>query len=392
MAVRTHVPKYRCYKPKNLGLVVINGRQHYLGKYGSPESLAEYNRLVQELLAVGPSLPNGVETKTSPTVNDVILAFWAHAERHYRKPDGSPSGEQENFRLAFRPLRSLYGHTPAADFGPAGLRSVRDAMVKSKLARTTTNARINRIRRAFKWAASTELIPAAVFHGLETVSGLQRGRVDVRETESVKPVAASDVEAALPYMPRPVAAMVRLQLLSGCRPGEVTSMRGRDLTPGEPNWEYRPLSHKNDWRGMSRVIALGPKAQAIVKEFMKPDPEAFLFSPQDTVERLHEARAQQRISKPTPSELGRRCHAPGRRHRLNYDRRTYRQAIVRACQKANLDPWSPLQLRHTTATTIRAKYGLEAAQAVLGHARADVTQVYAERDTAKAHEVMREIG
>jgi hypothetical protein len=40
---RRRIPKYRRYKPKNLGLVVINGRQHYLGAYGSPESVAEYS-------------------------------------------------------------------------------------------------------------------------------------------------------------------------------------------------------------------------------------------------------------------------------------------------------------------------------------------------------------
>ena len=41
---------------------------------------------------------------------------------------------------------------------------------------------------------------------------------------------------------------------------------------------------------------------------------------------------------------------------------------------------------------IRRQFGLEAAQVALGHARADVTQVYAERDMALAAEVMRKIG
>ena len=54
--------------------------------------------------------------------------------------------------------------------------------------------------------------------------------------------------------------------------------------------------------------------------------------------------------------------------------------------------WHPNQLRHTVATEVRARFGLEAAQAVLGHAKADVTQVYAERDLSKAAEVMRQIG
>ena len=54
--------------------------------------------------------------------------------------------------------------------------------------------------------------------------------------------------------------------------------------------------------------------------------------------------------------------------------------------------WSPLQLRHTAATEIRARFSLEAAQTVLGHAKADVTQIYAERDLVKARTVMAEIG
>jgi hypothetical protein len=44
------------------------------------------------------------------------------------------------------------------------------------------------------------------------------------------------------------------------------------------------------------------------------------------------------------------------------------------------------------ATVIRARYGLEAAQTVLGHARADVTQVYAERDESRARDVMAAMG
>jgi site-specific recombinase XerC len=50
------------------------------------------------------------------------------------------------------------------------------------------------------------------------------------------------------------------------------------------------------------------------------------------------------------------------------------------------------QLRHTVATKIRRKYGLEAAQVVLGHSMANVTQIYAERDLAKAAAVIREVG
>jgi len=46
----------------------------------------------------------------------------------------------------------------------------------------------------------------------------------------------------------------------------------------------------------------------------------------------------------------------------------------------------------TAGTEIRKRYGLEAAQVILGHASADVTQVYAERDLQKAVEIIREVG
>lgn len=63
---RPRIPKYRCYRPKNLGLVVIDGKQRYLGPYGSPESVAEYNRLIREWLSRGPSLTTRA-TARAPT-------------------------------------------------------------------------------------------------------------------------------------------------------------------------------------------------------------------------------------------------------------------------------------------------------------------------------------
>ena len=39
------------------------------------------------------------------TVNELLIAFWRYAEEHYRHPDGTPTGELENLKEAFRPLR-----------------------------------------------------------------------------------------------------------------------------------------------------------------------------------------------------------------------------------------------------------------------------------------------
>jgi integrase len=75
-----------------------------------------------------------------------------------------------------------------------------------------------------------------------------------------------------------------------------------------------------------------------------------------------------------------------------YDVAAYRRAIRRACEKAGIPVWHPNQLRHARGTEVRKHYGLEAAQAVLGHAELGVTQVYAEVDRETALRVVKEIG
>ena len=81
-------------------------------------------------------------------------------------------------------------------------------------------------------------------------------------------------------------------------------------------------------------------------------------------------------------------HQPGDCYTTN----SYRRAITRACEKHTIEKWSPNRLRHTAATEVRREFGLEAAQVILGHSQANVTQVYAERDLAKGVEVARQIG
>ena len=66
------------------------------------------------------------------------------------------------------------------------------------------------------------------------------------------------------------------------------------------------------------------------------------------------------------------------------------QAELKAWRQAHR--WHPNQLRHLRATEVQRDFGLEAAQVALGHSRADVTQVYAERDLALAEKVAAEVG
>jgi site-specific recombinase XerC len=66
------------------------------------------------------------------------------------------------------------------------------------------------------------------------------------------------------------------------------------------------------------------------------------------------------------------------------------RAEAKAWRNAHL--WHPNQRRHSFATRVRKEHGLEAAQVMLGHSHADVTQVHAERDQQLAATVAAKIG
>jgi integrase len=225
------VPSYRFHKASNQAVVVIDGKSHYLGEWNSPESRETYDRLIADWLRSGRRAqePDASRPRPDCTVAEMILAFWRHAEVHYRHPDGTPTGELANLKAALRPLRKRYGDIRAAKFGPLALRDIQEEMIADDLARTSINARVNRIRRAFRWAVSVELIPGGIVQELEAVPGLQKGRTAAREKEPVRPVPIDVVEKTLPFLSRQVAGMVRLQLLTGMRPGEVCRVRMRDI-------------------------------------------------------------------------------------------------------------------------------------------------------------------
>lgn len=401
------IPKYSKHRASGQAVVTLDGRDFYLGPHGTAASRQEYDRRIAEWIAAGRRLP---ADPNQTTVAEVAAAFRAHAQRYYRDADGNLSRCVDNFDEALRPLLKLYGKTPAAEFGPLRLKAVRQAMIAQDRVRTNINRHITRLRGVFKWAVENEMIPASVHHGLMAVAGLRRGRAEAKESEPVKPVPVEHVEAVIPHVAAQVAAMIRLQRLTGMRPGEVVIMRGLDVDTTGELWVYRPSRHKNAIHGHAREIYLGPKAQDVVRPFLKLDPAAPLFSPADAEQTrrkaLHAARK-------TPLSCGNRpgTNRRGRPQRTVGDRynvTTYYRAIIRGCDKAFGAPpdlagedlaawqkahrWHPNQIRHTAATELRKTHGLEAAQVILGHATLSVTQVYAEKNVEAAMRIMAAVG
>src|SRR5262245_22025624 len=131
-------PTYRLHRPTGQAVVTLNGRDHYLGRHGTPESRAEYDRLLAEWLANGRHAPAPPEPDGSGlTVVELIVAYVRHSQEFYAAPGGGASEELGNIKDALRPVRRLYGQTPAAAFGPLSLKAVRRSMIDAGLCRNT---------------------------------------------------------------------------------------------------------------------------------------------------------------------------------------------------------------------------------------------------------------
>ena len=342
------------------------------------------------------------------TVVELVAAYLEYAEGYYRK-NGKPTRSLDNVKLGLRLLKDLYGSEPVATFSPLNLLAIQNTLVNKGAGRKHVNEQTGIIKRVFRWGVSRELVPPHVHVALSAVEGLRKGRTKASESKPVLPVDDSVVDATLLYMPAIVADMVRFQRLTGARPGEVCQLRPCDVDrSGGDVWTYRPESHKTEHHGRERIIYIGPQAQDILRPYLLRDAQAHCFCPAESEDKRHIEQRAKRKTHVQPSQRNRRKARPKRKPRTHYDRNTYYRAIARAVEKANaerikeaekegvkpdlLPHWHPNQLRHSAATEIRRQFGLEAAQIMLGHAKADTTQIYAERDSRLAMEVAKKIG
>jgi integrase len=361
MPVNRRIPSYRKHSTRNHAIVKIEGKVHYLGPYGSRESRDLYDELVAAHLER--------RCDDDPVlVVEVLAKFWAHAKVRYRKSGKGRLGAAVNYRPVLRLVRQKYGNTPVRDFGPRKLQSIIDDMVAADWSRGYIQSQLSKLKTAFKWAASKELIPFDVYNRLTTVNAPRYGETNARETPPVEPVEDALVAATIPWMPEPVGDMVRFQRFTGARPGEVCTIQPRDVDRSGDIWVYRVESHKTRHHGKHRRIFIGPQAQDVLRPYLLRPDCTFCFKPKWI------------------------------RSGNKYTTDTYRRAIHRACErrcrdeKLPLVKWSPNQLRHSAATAVRCAFGIETASSVLGHSGLKVTELYAEHDDRRAIEAAKRLG
>lgn len=144
-----------------------------------------------------------------------------------------------------------------------------------------------------------------------------------------------------------LAALVRLQRLTGARCGELVQLtpgliqRNPELPAGAPAgaWTFEPPTHKGSARGKGREIVLGPEAQRVLAPLLiGRGQDQPVFSPAETMR-----------------EHGGRPATGARAAGAWYTTHTVSQAIKRACDRAGVERWTTHRLRHTAATEIRRR-------------------------------------
>lgn len=382
------VPKLCRHKARDLGFVTDpeTKKEIYLGPWGAHETRRAYERWVADYIAsrdVQHPLPRG-----EGTIKQLVEKYILFARDYYRKPGTrTVTSEYNCVRQALLELKNWFD-VSCAEFKPSDLIAVRQQVIDRKqvsqngkpsskqLSISTINAIITRLKRMFKKGVEWEFVPAATWQALSCVANLSwRTAPNLRDTAPIKPVDIEHVRAVMPYLKPKFQLMLETHLQTGMRITELCSMRWREISKyNEALYAYKPTEHKTKHRGVDKVIFL----RAELVERMRELPRRGASAENDFVF-ISWGRGKSK------KYLG-QVYPTGYRTAINRGIR-FCNAALREQGEKEIPAWCPLQIRHSVATLIRQLHGLEAAQAMLGHASLEATQIYAEKRTELAAKI-----
>ena len=344
------IPKYRHQKSRNLAVVRIDGKDIYLGEYNSPESHEKYQLAIAELVS------RLAITKTKGLTLPALAAVY-HQFSQIRFSDA----KLRSYHRTIQRFASLFPELDSQDVSCSHVEAFQMSLVQRNLTAKTINDYLARLKNIFCWASRNKYMPAQNLLFFDMLDRVDNTWPGVRQTDKVKPVSIEQINEILTDVPKRVAALIKFQFHTACRPSEARMLRLCDIEKSDDVWLYCPPKHKTAHQGKQRRIPLGPLAQQVIESQQVVDPSAYVFHSGD------------------PSQP--------------YKKDSYSRAIRRACERAGIAPhWTPNQIRHTAATKIRAEYGIEVAQVVLGHSHVRTTEIYAEKNLALASKAVLQMG
>lgn len=387
------------YHLSGQSVVTIDGKDYYLGKHDSPESIARYAVLIGIYQAGGLKLPEDFDAAELDSKAASLLGFAPsqqasqpilvrHLTASYRElvkvKYASNNAERCRLLLLCDDLDKHDGDKLADSYGPLALQTQRARWVKDGKSRAYCNRLTNSVVRLFKFAVSQELVSGSTWQNLKSVEALRRGQSAAHEPDPIQPVAIEVVRQTAKHLSPVLKAMLRVQIATGMRPSEVCRIRPCDIDRTGAAWMYRPTQHKTANKGKRKAVPILGDAREALTDYLNRDANAFCFSPAESMAWWYATLRSNRKSKVQPSQVSRAKAKPRKLPRDCYDSNSYRQSIQRAAKRAGVESWHPYQLRHLAGTVVREALGIEAAQALLGHSQLSMTEHYAKLSESKA--------
>ena len=232
---------------------------------------------------------------------------------------------------------------------------LRQWVSSGRLGRTSINRNLSFVRQLMKFCVRRGYARAEQFTQIMCVDRLRQGRYGITEPEPVRPVDEQAYRASLAFLAPTSRSIVELLFLTGMRPGEVRLMLVEDLglttIRSRRQMLYVPHRHKTAHLAKRRAIPLMGAARAIVEcqiRTVNPISPGYVFSSDGAG---FTAMPENRLGK----------------------------NIREACERAGVDRWQPMQLRHRFGTVARAgRIKMESIAGLMGHTNTRTTEIYAE--------------
>jgi integrase len=389
----------------------------HLGRWGSEEAEIRWRRLAAEYVK-NPAA--GLVSRDTITVGEVMTAYL-----EWLKAAGKSRNIIDQSGRSVVSVSVAYGDLPIGEFGPVQLKTWAASLADPEMAvaagwqrprldsrnnpalgRRTIKAFCASVIRAIKWGIGQDL-----YRTSETrVDDLERAKpldgLNAKPPKKRNPANSLSVDAALQELTPTLRTAVMILRMTGMRAGELLSMRPMDVRRGgvlqlvngqririedetqaardrgeigakESVWWYVPASHKTAHHGIDRVIPIMPAVQRLLESLPPRAADRPYISPKESMSQFRDRQRKSRKSKVQPSQVDRAKAKPKKSPTDRYQPTQFRQAILRACKRAGVEPFTSHQLRHSASTAaVDATGDIRAVQQLLGHDSPRTTEGY----------------
>lgn len=320
----------------------ITGHDYYLGK-----DRWKADQLAGELIAE--------KMKGSPLLLSSAVQHWLDIA----KSSVSPVTYESYRFLAQSVLRHVKG-LEVRQFTKLYYSDLLRRFAEAGKSRGTIKAYRHVILEALRYAEIRDLIPNGTYAAFQIIP-LPR---NAKQPKRITPTCSEELDRVREAVGQTVYDILRLEVLTGMRPGELLRLRPCDIEKMPSGvWQYVIYRHKTSGRTAAPLVKyIGPQAQEIMERYIadaKPDEPLF----------------KRRNGKPHTT------HSV--QQRISYLKRTRRDFP---------QTFHQYKCRHAAGTEARKHQGLEGAQAFLGHANRATSEIYAEVNQDLAIALALEIG